>query len=442
LKTLDLIIRQVSIVTGSKTWVGDVAVSGEKIVQMAPKILDHASQEISGAGLHLIPGVIDTQVHFREPGLTHKEDLESASMAAACGGVTSFLEMPNTKPQTTDVAALKDKLWRAENKSLVDFSFFAGATNDNLSQLKVMEKMPGCPGTKIFVGSSTGNMLVDDENILRSYFRTLKRPIAIHSEDEALLQKNKIIREFSTTALDHERWRSREVALSSTKKIIRLAQDTGKKIHILHITSKEEIEYLAKHKNICTVEVLPQHLTLIAPECYFELGTKAQMNPPIRYLQDNQALWEGIRNGTIDVIGSDHAPHTILEKQKGPVHAPSGLPGVQTMLPLMLEHVHQKKLTLNHVVKLLCENPATLYGIYNKGFLQEDFDADFNLIDLNTTTTIQNKDMKSKCGWTPYDGKTIHGKILATFLRGKKIVDNGELRHNRGGRALNFKESI
>jgi dihydroorotase len=442
LKTIDLIIRQISIVTGSNTWVGDVAVCGEKIVMVAAKISERADQEISGSGLHLIPGVIDTQVHFREPGSMHKEDLETATMAAACGGVTSFLEMPNTKPQTTDTAALKDKLWRAENKSLVDFSFFAGATNDNLGDLLVMEKMPGCPGTKIFVGSSTGNMLVDDENILRSYFKALKRPIAIHSEDEALLQKNKVIRDFSTTAADHERWRSREVAFSSTQKIIRLAYETGKKIHILHISSKEEIEFLAKHKNICTVEVLPQHLTLHAPDCYQKLGTLAQMNPPIRHLQDQRSLWEGITNGTIDVIGSDHAPHTIAEKQKGPVHAPSGLPGVQTMLPLMLEHVHQKKLTLNHLVKLLCENPAKLYSIYNKGFLQPDMDADFNLLDLNALTKIENKDMKSKCGWTPYHGKTIHGKILATYLRGKKIVDNGELQNNRGGRALNFKESI
>jgi len=438
----DLIIRQVNIVTGDKTWVGDVAVSGEKISLMAAHIEGNASQEIDGKGLHLIPGIIDTQVHFREPGLTHKENLETASFAAACGGVTSFLEMPNTKPQTTSVVALKEKLTIAENKCLVDFGFFAGATNDNLGELKVMEKMRGCPGTKIFVGSSTGNMLVDDENILRQYFKTLKRPIAIHSEDEKLLQANKVIREFSTTAADHERWRSREVALSSTKKVVALALETNKKIHILHITSKEEIEFLSLHKNICTAEVLPQHLTLHAPDCYVELGTKAQMNPPIRYLQDQEALWEGIKNGTIHVIGSDHAPHTIAEKQRGPVAAPSGLPGVQTMLPLMLEHVFQKKLTLNHLVKLLCENPATLYSIYNKGFLAPDFDADFNLIDLNKTMIIKNQDMKSKCGWTPYDGKTIHGTIVATYLRGKKIVDKGELCHYRGGRALNFKASI
>lgn len=406
----------------------DVGIKDQKIVFIGQASDQTATNTVDARGLTLIPGVIDTQVHFREPGLTHKEDINSGSKGALLGGVTTFFEMPNTTPPTTTIDSLHEKINIASETSFSDFAFFMGASRDNLAEIiKMPATLKGIAGIKIFLGSSTGPLLLCEKDKILEIFKQTKCMIAIHSEDEDRLKERISIRDAATTAHIHPIWRDVATALNSTKKVIGWALSVGRKIHILHITTGEEMQFLKENKQSCSVEVTPQHLTLDAETCYDKLGTYAQMNPPIREKIHQDALWQAINSGVVDVIGSDHAPHTKAEKDLGYPKSPSGLPGVQTTLLLMLEHVYNKKLTLNRMVELLCFRPAELYGIAGKGEIALGMDADLVLLDLNACTVIKDEDMASKCGYTPFDGMTAHAKIDSVYLRGLLSVHDGKI---------------
>lgn len=421
--TVDLIIKNATCVYPEKTVKQDVAIHKGMIVDTGPNLNLSAKESLDAQGLHLLPGVIDSQVHFREPGLTHKEDLATGSLAAAAGGVTTFLEMPNTAPPTTTREALQEKINLAKGRSYADFGFFIGATEDNVEELVLAQPLEGVAGIKIFLGSSTGSLLLNDERVLFEIFSQTQTTISIHSENEELLTQRMAIRDQATSAHAHPEWRNVDTALSSTQAIVALARKAKRKIHILHVSTADEMEFLAQNKDICTVEVTPQHLTLIAPECYDRLGTYAQMNPPIRDRRHWEGLWKGVQQGIVDVIGSDHAPHTRDEKDRGYPHSPSGMPGVQTMLGLILHHVEQKRLSLNDGVRLIAETPAKLFQLNHKGRIEPGKEADLNLVDFQQRTTIRHGDMRSKTGWTPFDGVDYQGKLVATYLRGRPILE-------------------
>lgn len=432
MNTYQLIIKNAHCINEGQEFISDIAVKDGRISKIAASIEQSADQIIDATGLTLIPGVIDSQVHFREPGLTHKEDIGSGSLSAAAGGVVGFLEMPNTNPSTTNIEALKTKLEIAQKTSHTHYGFFIGATADNLEELIKAQDLAGCCGVKIFLGSSTGSLLLYEEKKLLEIFQKVKMPIAVHSEDEELLNARIEIRNRATSAHDHPVWRNEQTALSSTKKVIELAKKAARKIHILHISTQEEIEFLAQNKDYCTVEVTPQHLSLQAPECYDELGTYAQMNPPIREARHREALWKALQNGVVDVIGSDHAPHTKEEKDKGYPHSPSGMPGVQTMLPLMLDHALNGKLSLSHMVQLLCHAPAQIYQLKERGFLKEGYCADFTLVDLKAQTVLDHEQMKSRCGWTPFHGQKLKGAVIMSFLAGNQLLSQNKVSSLQG----------
>ncbi|MBI2522233.1 MAG: dihydroorotase [Bdellovibrio sp.] len=413
----------------------DIGFINGKISSFNPTIKS-ATKIINCTNLIVFPGVIDTQVHFREPGLIHKEDLQSGSQAAALGGVTAFLEMPNTKPPTTTCAHITEKVAIATNRAFAHFGFFIGATANNLQELIAAENCHGCVGIKIFLGSSTGDLLLYDQKILEDIFRHTRLPIAIHSEDELRLKEREHIRNQATHPRQHPEWRDVETALRSTKMILQLARKCQRRIHILHISSAEEMELLRQFRDTATVEVLPQHLTLQSPDCYDRLGTYAQMNPPIREYHHQAALWRALRDGVVDIIGSDHAPHTKNEKERGYPASPSGLPGVQTIFPLMLHHFLEGKLSLLHLAKLLSENPANLYGLKGKGQIAIGNDADFSIADIQASSSISADLMASRCGHTPYDGMKLKGKVCMTILKGNVIMQDGVLANKPMGEIL------
>ena len=377
-------------------------------------------------GKWVLPGIIDSQVHFREPGLEHKEDLESGSLAALKGGVTTYLEMPNTTPPTVSCVAVRDKVARASQKSYVNYGFFIGATKDNLDELVKAADEPGCCGIKIFLGSSTGDLLLYDSKVLEDIFRNTTLPISIHSEDEVRLGQRRSIRDRATRVHDHERWRDKLVALQSTQMIVNLAMKCQRKIHVLHISTAEEILFLRDHDEWVSCEVTPQHLSLYSPDCYDRFGTLAQMNPPIRSKQHQEVLWRGIQDGTVTVIGSDHAPHTYEEKMQGYPHSPSGIPGTQTLLSVMIHHVRQGRLTWQRLVELLCENPARLFRL-NKGFVQPGYDADLTIIDPSEKVVISSEVMASKSNWTPFEGLAVEGAIAAVVVGGQVVLKDGQV---------------
>lgn len=406
----------------------DIALNHGKIAALLePGHEEFAPEIIDAEGLHVLPGIIDSQVHFREPGLEYKEDLHSGSKSAALGGVTTFLEMPNTNPPTVDAESIAYKVGRGRETSYTNFGFFMGATENNLENLQDALNVEGCCGIKIFLGSSTGSLLLYDELKLTKIFESCSLPIALHSENEIMLRERVNIKTEAKDVHAHYEWRDVETALTSTQFVLDLARKTGKRVHVLHISTKEEMELLAKYTDVATVEVTPQHLTLSAPDDYERLGTYAQMNPPIRTADHREGLWEGLKNGTVDVIGSDHAPHTKEEKDKGYPNSPSGMPGVQTILPIMLDHVNKGKLTLEKLVDLLCQRPAELYSLKNKGKLLVGYDADITLVDMNKKHTISDGEQASKCGWTPYRDRQIVGMPVRTIVNGHTVMDSGEI---------------
>ena len=420
-----LLVKNGICVLPGRTVKADIFLENGSIVEVG-QVRQTAAQVIDAEGLHVLPGIIDSQVHFREPGLTHKEDLESGSKSAALGGVTSFYEMPNTNPSTTTVLALRHKIEIARRVSRVNFGFFIGATDSNLEELIASQFVEHCVGIKIFLGSSTGSLLLNDRKKLKEIFLRTKSPIAIHSEDEEVLLKRLDIRNSATSAVSHPEWRNVESALSSTKMIVELARETNRKIHILHITSKEEIEFLSAHKDLVTVEVLPQHLTLFSPDCYERLGNYAQMNPPIRTKDHQDGLWRGVLNEVVDVLGSDHAPHTKEEKDRPYPNSPSGMPGVQTMVPIMLNHVNQGRLTLERFVHMASTRPAQIYG-KNKGRIGVGADGDLTLVSMSKNHTITNGEQATKSGWTPFAGMAVRGMPVYTIVMGQIVMANGQL---------------
>ncbi|WCL53788.1 dihydroorotase [Gimibacter soli] len=440
-ETFDLVIKGATVANHAGVFEADVGVRGGKTVAIGSLDASTAGEVIDAKGLHLLPGVIDTQVHFREPGNTHKEDLESGSRAAVLGGVTAVFEMPNTSPLTTTFDAIADKVARGTDRMWCDFAFYMGATPDNAKDMAELETAPGCCGVKIFMGASTGNLLVpDDENIFE-VLRHGRRRVAVHCEDEPRMNERQPIRETGGVH-SHPVWRDEETALRATTRLIRLARKAGRRVHVLHVTTAEEMAFLAAHKDIASVETTPQHLTLSAPDCYDRLGTFAQMNPPIRDSRHLPGLWEAVANGVVDVIGSDHAPHTREEKAKPYPASPSGMPGVQTLLPVMLSHVAAGKLSLMRLVDLTSGAANRIFNLRDKGRLAVGYDADYTLVDLKGEWTIDDSWIASKCGWTPFNGYKATGKPLGTIVRGKRVMWEGSLANAAHGQPVRFQETI
>lgn len=408
----------------------------EKVGSIAPS---QSEKEIQGKGLHLLPGLIDSQVHFRDPGHPQKEDFGAGTRGAILGGITAVFDMPNTKPSTLTAIDLEDKKTRAHSSSWCNYAFYMGAAPENTERLHELEVLPGVCGIKIFMGSSTGSLLIDGDELLEAALKSGKRRVAVHCEDESRLKERKALAEVEgATPILHPVWRDEESAFLATRRLLKIARKYNRPVHVLHVTTLEEMQFLADQKDIASVEVTPQHLTLSAPECYERLGSFAQMNPPIRNKKHQDALWEGIKNRTVDIIGSDHAPHTKEEKARPYPGSPSGMTGVQTMVPLMLNHFNAGKLSLERVTELLCLNPCRLFGIKNKGAIKEGFDADFTICDLKKEETISNQKIASKCGWSPFDGMKVQGFPTATIISGQVVMRDGEVIGSPSGKNLSF----
>jgi dihydroorotase len=440
-ETFDLIIRGGLVVNQDGEGRRDVGVTAGRIAAIGDLARAAAGATIDAKGLHVLPGVIDTQVHFREPGLTHKEDLESGSRSAVLGGVTAVFEMPNTNPLTTDAAALAGKVASGRHRMHCDYAFYVGGTRENTRDLAEFERLPGCCGIKVFMGSSTGSLLVEDDDGVRNILKSIRRRAAFHSEDEYRLNERKSTR-IENDPRSHPVWRDEITALQCTQRLVGLARETGRRIHVLHVTTAQEMEFLAGHKDVASVEVTPHHLTLAAPECYERLGTLAQMNPPVRDAAHRAALWRALGAGVVDVLGSDHAPHTRDEKAKPYPASPSGMTGVQTLVPLMLDHVNAGRLTLARFVDLTSAGPNRLFGIANKGRIAVGYDADFTIVDLKRRETITDAKVGSRAGWTPYDGVTVTGWPVGTIVRGERVMWEGELVAPSRGEAMRFGEAL
>ena len=433
---LDLIIKNGSCYIDGKLQNVDIGIINDKIVEIGD--LKEKSKEIFDAkNLIVLPGCIDTQVHFREPGSTDAEDLNSGSKAAVLGGITSVFEMPNTNPPTTNFDEFEKKINLGKGM-YCNHAFYFGATAENYEILEKLEKLNGCCGIKLFAGSSTGNLLVDKEDDIEKVFQHASKVVAVHSEDEEILKVRKKFIE-NGNVKSHPVWRNEEVAMSSTRKIVKIAKRLNKKAHILHITTKEEVDFLSQNKGNITFEITPQHLTMYAPDCYNKLGSYAQMNPPIRDKSHYDRLWYAVRNNYNDTIGSDHAPHLKINKDKTYPNTPSGMPGVQTLLPVMLNHVNSGKLKLEQLIKLICENPVKIFGIKSKGYIRKNFDADLTIVDMEKTIQITNDKIMSKCKWSPFDGFSLKGSPVASIINGKIKMKNGKIIGDPEGKPLNFK---
>jgi dihydroorotase len=440
-ETYDVIFKGGTIVNQDGEIARDIGVSGGRIAAIGDLSRASAGETVDCRGLHILPGVIDTQVHFREPGNTHKEDLESGSRSAVMGGVTSVFEMPNTDPLTITAAAMADKVKRARHRMHCDFAFFIGGTRDNAKDLPELERLPGCAGVKVFMGSSTGSLLLEDEKGLRDVLKAISRRASFHAEDEFRLRERKGLR-IDGDPRSHPVWRDETTALIATERLVRVARETGKRVHVLHITSAEEIDFLKGHKDVASAEATPHHLTLEAPECYERLGAFAQMNPPVRDARHKAAIWRGVQQGIIDILGSDHAPHTREEKGKAYPESPSGMTGVQTLVPLMLDHVNAGKLSLLRFVDLTSAGPARLFGIACKGRIAAGYDADLTIVDLKRRETITDQWVASKAGWTPYHGVEVTGWPVGTILRGRKVMWDNALVTPAQGEAVRFLETL
>ena len=438
----DLVIHGGSVFTPGGLVNTDVGVRAGKIVTLGSLHSAKAAERYNATGLTVLPGVIDEQVHFREPGPVHKEDLESGTRGAVLGGVTTVFEMPNTDPSTTTAEALNDKIKRATGRAWTDFAFYIGASPENAEELGKLERLPGCCGIKMFMGSSTGTLLVaDDENVAR-VLRSGSRRVTVHSEDDMRLQERAGMVAGGADVSMHPQWRDVETAVRSTQRLLALARANHRRVHVLHVTTAEEMEILAQNKDIATVEVLPQHLTLAAPECYERLGTLAQMNPPIREARHRDALWAAIDAGIVDCIGSDHAPHTLEEKARPYPRSPSGLTGTQTMVPLLLNHMAEGRLTLQRFVDLTSAGAQRIFGIAGKGRIAVGYDGDFTVVDLKAKRTITNKWIASRTGWTAFDGMNVTGWPKATIVRGHIVMRDDALLNKPIGEAVRFQETL
>ena len=440
-QTYDLIVRGGEVANHAGRGPADVGVRDGRIAFIGDLSQASAGEVVDASGLTVLPGVIDTQVHFREPGLEWKEDLETGSRAAALGGVVAVFEMPNTEPNTTDPDTLADKLVRARDRMWTDHAFYVGGTHENARFLGELERLPGCCGVKVFMGASTGTLLVADDDGVREVLKHVNRRATFHSEDEyRLVERRPLARPGDWTS--HPEVRDAESAIMSTRRLVRLAKETGKRIHVLHVTTAEEIDFLAENKDVATVEITPQHLTLTAPEAYERLKGLAQMNPPIRDAHHVAGLWRGIDQGVADVLGSDHAPHTLEEKARPYPASPSGMPGVQTLVPVMLTHVAAGRLSLERFIDLTSAGAQRVFGTANKGRMAEGYDADLTLVDLKAKRVLRHEDMASRCGWTPFDGMEATGWPMATIVRGRVVMRDGELIGTAHGRPVRFQETL
>ncbi len=440
-ETYDLIVRGGEVVNHAGRGMADIGVRDGRVFAVGDLGQASAGEIFDATGLTVMPGVIDSQVHFREPGLEWKEDLETGSQCAVLGGVTAVFEMPNTEPTTTDPDALVDKLARAKGRMHCDHAFYVGGTHNNAPYLGEMERLPGCCGVKVFMGASTGTLLIADDEGVEAVLRHVKRRAAFHSEDEyRLVERRPLARTGDWTS--HPEVRDAQSAIQSTERLVRIAKRLGKRIHVLHVTTHQEIDFLAHNKDVASVELTPQHLTLVGPEAYERLKGFAQMNPPIRDASHQPALWRGIAMGIADVLGSDHAPHTREEKARPYPASPSGMPGVQTLLPVMLTHVAEGRLTLERLVDLTSHGPNRVFGIAGKGRIAEGYDADFTVVDLKARRIIKHEDMATRSGWTPFDGFEAKGWPIATIIRGRVVMRDDEIVLRGAGEPVRFMETL
>jgi dihydroorotase len=437
----DLTLKSGVVVNHDGTGARDIGVTAGRIAAIGSLSGASAGEVIDCKGLHVLPGVIDSQVHFREPGLTHKEDLETGSRAAVMGGVTAVFEMPNTNPLTTSPEALEGKLKAAHHRMHCDFAFWVGGTHENAKDVSELERLPGTPGIKVFMGSSTGSLLVEDDAGVREILKRTRRRAAFHSEDEARLRE-RMGERVPGDPSSHPVWRDVETAMRCTRRLVALARETGARIHVLHISTADEIDFLQNHKDVATCEATPHHLTLVAPDCYQRLGAYAQMNPPVRDDLHRQGIWAGLGRGVVDVLGSDHAPHTREEKEHAYPATHSGMTGVQTLVPIMLDHVNAGRLTLERFVDLTSAGPKRLFGLAGKGRIAAGYDADFTIVDLKRKETIRNDWIASRCGWTPYDGVEVTGWPVGTFVRGRRVMWEGALAGPSTGECVRFEETL
>ena len=440
-ETYDLILKGGTVVNQDGEGLRDLGIKAGRFAAIGDLARSQAGEVIDCRGLHLLPGVIDSHVHFREPGLTHKEDLESGSRGAVLGGVTAVFDMPNTDPLTTTAEAVSDKVKRAHHRMHCDFAFYVGATRENTKDLGTLELLPGVAGVKVFMGSSTGSLLIEDDEGVRAVLKSIRRRAAFHSEDEYRLRERMNLR-VEGDPRSHPVWRDATAALMCTQRLVKLARETGKRVHVLHVTTKEEAAYLAEHKDVASAEATPAHLTLEAPLCYEQLGTLAQLNPPVRDKAHREGLWNGIAQGVIDSIGSDHSPHTREEKAQPYPKSHSGMTGVQTLVPIMLDHVNAGRLSLLRFVDLTSAGPARLFGIAAKGRIAAGYDADLTVVDLKRRQTITDEWVASRAGWTPYNGVTVTGWPVGTLVRGRKVMWEGKLTTPAQGERVRFLETL
>ena len=438
--TFDVLVKGGTLVNHDGMGVRDIGISNGKVHAIGSFHQASAAETIDAAGLHILPGVIDTQVHFREPGLTHKEDLETGSRAAVMGGVTAVFEMPNTNPLTTGEAELADKMMRARGRMHCDFAFWVGGTRENARNVAELERLPGAAGIKVFMGSSTGSLLVADDDGVASILRNTRRRAAFHAEDEFRLEERKPLRVPGDPS-SHPVWRDAIAALQCTERLVRIARQARARIHVLHISTGHEIDLLRDHKDLVSCEVTPHHLTL-STEDAARLGTRLQMNPPVRDASHRDRIWAGVAQGVADILGSDHAPHTLAEKDQSYPQSPSGMTGVQTLVPIMLDHVAAGRLSLLRFVDMTSAGPARLFGIAGKGRVAAGYDADLTIVDLKRVATIADAWIASRSPWTPYDGKRVTGWPVGTIVRGRRVMWEGELVTPSQGRAVRFAEAF
>jgi dihydroorotase len=435
--SFDLVLANGTVVNHDGVGPRDIGVREGRIAEIGDLSAASAGERIDCRGLHILPGVIDSQVHFREPGLEHKEDLGTGSRAAVLGGVTAVFEMPNTNPPTTTAQALADKLARAKGRMHCDYAFWVGGTHDNVADLSELERLPGTVGVKVFMGSSTGTLLVPDDAGVLAILKTIRRRAAFHSEDEDRLNERKPLR-VPGDPTSHPVWRDEVAALRCTERLVRLAREARAQVHVLHVSTREEMDFLATAKDVTSCEATPNHLTLSA-EDYPRLGTKLQMNPPVRGLDHREAIWRGLAQGVVDVLGSDHAPHTLEEKAEPYPDSPSGMTGVQTLVPVMLDHVNAGRLSLQRFIDLTCAGPARLFGVIGKGRIAAGYDADFTIVDVKRCETIRDSWIASRCGWTPFDGKSVTGWPVGTIVRGRRVMWEGQVTASATGEAVRFR---
>ena len=428
------LVKNATVVLPTGSVQTSVIVDGDRIADIDPAVQVSVDETIDATGLHLLPGVIDDQVHFREPGLTHKEDFHHATRACAKGGVTTFLEMPNTQPNTITADALASKLQLAAGKCLVNFGFYVGATRENLDELKAVSRTPGI---KIFIGSSTGTLLVDDQDALEAIFGETSLPICAHCEDESTIRAN--LQRFAGTqdVADHSRIRDHRVAEISTRRAIELAKRHNHRFHVLHVSTANELDLLADHGDLITGEVCPHHLFFNVDD-YDRLGTRIQMNPSIKTRQDNAALWQALLDGRIQLVATDHAPHTLQEKAQPYPNSPSGLPAVENALALMLDQVNQGNCSIEQVVQWMCEAPAQVWDVVDKGRICVGYDADLVLVDLHKSAMIRDDEQETKSRWSPWNGRTLTGWPVQTWVRGQTVFRDGTIDERVRGRETLF----